>query len=132
MRRFRVQVNGTTYEVEVEEIGGMGTPAAAQPAPAAPTPSAPVSAGPAKPAASKKPAASGRGTSVSAPMPGTIIDIKVKVGDKVEPRTVVAMLEAMKMENEIFAGRSGVVTHIAVEKGASVNTGDLLVSIDPA
>jgi len=54
------------------------------------------------------------------------------VGDRVEPRTVVMMLEAMKMENEIFAGRTGVVSQIAVDKGASVNTGDLLMSVDPA
>jgi biotin carboxyl carrier protein len=134
VRRFRVLVNGTTYEVEVEEVGGtvrQATPV--PPATAKPAPSAPASVVNAvKPATAPKPAAPGRGSSVTAPMPGTIIDIKVKEGDKVEPRTVVAMLEAMKMENEIFAGRSGVVTHIAVEKGASVNTGDLLVSIEPA
>ncbi|MDD4336032.1 MAG: biotin/lipoyl-binding protein [Firmicutes bacterium] len=134
MRRFRVLVNGTTYEVEVEEVGGTAPQASpVQPATAKPAPSAPApAANPAKRAAAPKPAAPRGGSSVTAPMPGTIIDIKVKEGDKVEPRTVVAMLEAMKMENEIFAGRSGVVTHIAVEKGASVNTGDLLVSIDPA
>jgi biotin carboxyl carrier protein len=65
-------------------------------------------------------------------MPGTITDVRVKVGDRVQSRTVVMMLEAMKMENEIFAGRAGVVSQIAVGKGASVNTGDLLISIDPA
>jgi biotin carboxyl carrier protein len=65
-------------------------------------------------------------------MPGTIVDVKVKPGQKVEPRTVVMLLEAMKMENEIFAGRAGVVADIAVSKGSSVNTGDALITIDPA
>jgi len=121
------------YEVEVEEIGVV--PTIPQPAPVAlatsPTPPAP----PAVPAPAPKAAPvapSGNGSGVAAPMPGTITDIRVKVGDRVEPRTVVMMLEAMKMENEIFAGRTGVVSQIAVDKGASVNTGDLLMSVDPA
>jgi biotin carboxyl carrier protein len=133
VRKFRVQVNGNMYEVEVEEIGGV--PTIPQPAPVAlatsPTPPAP----PAVPVPAPKAAPvapSGNGSGVAAPMPGTITDIRVKVGDRVEPRTVVMMLEAMKMENEIFAGRTGVVSQIAVDKGASVNTGDLLMSVDPA
>lgn len=137
MRKFRVQVNGNMYEVEVEEIGGVPTiaqptpvVAAAPPAVPAPVPAPAPVATPA-PKAPPAPVASG-GNGVAAPMPGTITDIKVRVGDRVQPRTVVMMLEAMKMENEIFAGRAGVVSQIAVEKGASVNTGDLLVSIDPA
>ncbi len=134
MRKFRVQVNGNMYEVEVEEIGG--APAGPQPAPVvratSPTPPAPAVPAPAPKAAPAPVAPSGNGSGVAAPMPGTITDVRVKVGDRVEPRTVVMMLEAMKMENEIFAGRAGVVSQIAVDKGASVNTGDLLVSVDPA
>ena len=134
MRKFRVQVNGNMYEVEVEEIGG--APAGPQPAPVvratSPTPPAPAVPAPAPKAAPAPVAPSGNGSGVAAPMPGTITDVRVKVGDRVEPRTVVMMLEAMKMENEIFAGRAGVVSQIAVDKGASVNTGDLLISIDPA
>ncbi len=142
MRKFRVQVNGNMYEVEVEEIGG--APTIANPAPAAiatsPTPPAPPSVPTPAPKAVPAPAAtkaapvapSANGSGVAAPMPGTITDVRVKVGDRVQPRTVVMMLEAMKMENEIFAGRAGVVSQVAVEKGASVNTGDLLISIDPA
>jgi biotin carboxyl carrier protein len=65
-------------------------------------------------------------------MPGVVLDIRVKPGDKVTPNTVVVMLEAMKMENEIFAGRNGVVREVTTTKGASVNTGDPLVMIDPA
>ena len=142
MRKFRVQVNGNMYEVEVEEIGGVST--IPQPAPVAvatsTTPPAPPAAPAPAPKATPAPAAPkaapvasrGNGSGVAAPMPGTITDVRVKVGDRVEPRTVVMMLEAMKMENEIFAGRAGVVSQIAVDKGASVNTGDLLISIDPA
>ena len=135
MRKFRVQVNGNMYEVEVEEIGG--APTITRPAPvalaASPTPpAAPApTAAPATAASKIAPVASG-GNGVTAPMPGTITDVRVKAGDRVEPRTVVMMLEAMKMENEIFAGRAGVVGQVAVQKGASVNTGDLLISIDPA
>lgn len=135
MRKFRVQVNGNVYEVEVEELGSTAAPAAVKPVAASPAPSpatAPAAPAPA-PAPSGAPAARPAGANgVSAPMPGTIIDIKVSVGQKVEPRTVVMLLEAMKMENEIFAGRAGVVKEIAVQKGSSVNTGDLLITIDPA
>jgi len=135
VRKFRVQVNGNMYEVEVEEIGG--APAGPQPAPVvratSPTPPAPPAVPAPAPKAAPAPVApSGNGSGVAAPMPGTITDVRVKVGDRVEPRTVVMMLEAMKMENEIFAGRAGVVSQIAVDKGASVNTGDLLISVDPA
>ena len=103
MRKFHVNVNGTPYEVEVEEIAAGAAPAApvqaAAPAPA-PAAAAPVAAG---------------ATSVTAPMPGNILDIKVKVGDMVEANTVVIMLEAMKMENEIFAGAAGKVTAVGRE-----------------
>lgn len=132
MRKFRVQVNGNVYEVEVEELGSAAAPAAVKPVAAPPAPSRAAAPAPA-PAPAAAPATRPAGANgVSAPMPGTIIDIKVSVGQKVEPRTVVMLLEAMKMENEIFAGRAGVVKEIAVQKGSSVNTGDLLVTIDPA
>ena len=115
MRKFHVNVNGTPYEVEVEEIAAGAAPAApvqaAAPAPA-PAAAAPVAAG---------------ATSVTAPMPGNILDIKVKVGDMVEANTVVIMLE--EMENEIFAGAAGKVTAINVTKGSTVNSGDVLVVI---
>ncbi|MGN0791748.1 MAG: biotin/lipoyl-containing protein [Christensenellales bacterium] len=118
MRKFLVNVNGTSYEVEVEEIAAGATPAAA-PAPAA----APVAA----PALVAAPAAGA--ASVTAPMPGNILDVKVKVGDVVNENTIVVLLEAMKMENEIFAGVSGKVTAVNVAKGATVNSGDVLVVI---
>ena len=122
MRKFLVNVNGTSYEVEVEEIAAGAAPAAA-PAPVAAAPAAapaPVAAPVAAPAGA---------ASVSAPMPGNILDVKVKVGDVVSENTVVVLLEAMKMENEIFAGVNGKVTAVNVAKGATVNSGDVLVVI---
>lgn len=118
MRKFNINVNGTLYEVEVEEIGG--APKAAP---------APVSAPAAAPAAAPAPAAAG-GTAVSAPMPGNIIDVKVKVGDTVAEGDVLCILEAMKMENEIMAPKAGTVTAVSTSKGATVNTGDALFSIN--
>ena len=120
MRKFLVNVNGTSYEVEVEEIAAGAAPVAAP---------APVAAAPA-PAPAAAPAAAPAGAaSVSAPMPGNILDVKVKVGDVVSENTVVVLLEAMKMENEIFAGVNGKVTAVNVAKGATVNSGDVLVVI---
>ena len=126
MKKFNITVNGSTYEVEVEEIGGVSAPApAARPA-AAPAPAvAPKAAAP-KPAAAPKAAPAG-GNSITAPMPGTILDIKVKEGDTVKSGQVLVILEAMKMENEIMAPADGKVVSIQVVKGASVNAGDVLV-----
>lgn len=120
MRKFNITVNGTAYEVEVEEVGATAT--------AAPVAAAPAAAPAAKPAA--KPAAPAAGTeSVVAPMPGNINAIKVTAGQSVKKGDDLVILEAMKMENEIKAPRDGVVASVAVTKGQSVNTGDLLVSL---
>ena len=124
MRKFNITVNGKTYEVDVEEVGGAPS-AAPAPAPAA-APAAPKAAAPAAPKATGSMGAN----KVTAPMPGTVVSIKVNVGDKVESGTLVAVLEAMKMENEIFAGVDGVVASINANAGDSVNTGDLLVSVN--
>ena len=122
MRKFNITVNGNTYEVDVEEIGGVVTSAPVVAAPVATQAPAPAQ----KPAA---PAPAGA-TKVTAPMPGTVVSVKVNVGDKVTKDTVVAILEAMKMENEIFAGVDGTVAGISATAGASVNTGDVIVSIN--
>lgn len=129
MRKFNITVNGNTYEVDVEEIGGVQSTApiaAPKPAPAAATP-APAAAVAAKPAPTAAPAGA---TKVTAPMPGTIVSVKVAAGDTVTKDTVVAILEAMKMENEIFAGVDGTVASVNAQNGAAVNTGDVIVSIN--
>ena len=120
-----VTVNGTSYQVEMENA-----PAAApvQAVPAAPA--ATVSA-PAPQAAAPAPAAAptGAGKAVTSPLPGVIIGIKVNVGDTVKPGQVVAVLEAMKMENDIEAEFGGTVTAVNVAKGDSVLEGAAIVTI---
>lgn len=129
MRKFRVNVNGSAYEVEVEELGAAAVHSAPAPAPVsapAPKPAAPAPAPVAAPKPQTAPAGAG---AVTSPMPGVIKDVRVKVGDKVTPDTVVVILEAMKMENEIFAGVSGTVTAVHTSRDASVNTDEALVTI---
>lgn len=123
MKQLRVTVNGKTYDVSVEELGGS---AAAVPAPAAAP--APVEApAPAAPAAAAP--AAGEGEPIKCPMPGTILDIKVSAGQSVKKGDVMLILEAMKMENEISAPNDGVVTSVAVTKGAGVESGDVLLTL---
>ena len=121
MRKFNITVNGKTYEVDVEEIGGAATPVTSA------TPAAPVQKQPQTETVKSAPV-SGAAT-ITAPMPGTIVSVKVKVGDTVKNGDLVAVLEAMKMENEIFSDAEGKVAGISVSAGDSVNTGDVIVSI---
>jgi glutaconyl-CoA/methylmalonyl-CoA decarboxylase subunit gamma len=118
MRKYNVNVNGTAYEVTVEEVTGAAAsaPVAAPAAPAAAP--APVAAAPA-----------GAGTEVTAPMPGNVLSVNVTVGQHVEAGSAVVVLEAMKMENEIPAPISGTVTSVAVTKGATVAGGAVLCTI---
>ena len=119
-----VTVNGTDYQVELENA-----PAApVQTAPAAVPAAAPAQAAPAAPAA-PKPAASGAGKAVTSPLPGVVIAVKVNVGDSVKAGQEVAVLEAMKMENSIEATQDGTVTAIHVAKGDSVLEGAAIVTI---
>ena len=116
---FDVTVNGATYEVEAENA-----PAAAPaPQPAA----APVQAAPAAAAPAAKPA--GAGEKVASPLPGVIIEVSVKEGQAVKAGQKVAVLEAMKMENEIPAPKDGTITEIHVHKGDSLQEGDPVVTI---
>ena len=134
MRKFNIKVNGTAYEVEVEEIGGAAVYAPAPSAVSAPAaPAAPAASAPAaKQDASKAAASSGSAGSVKveAPMPGTVLRVNVKVGDTVEEGQAVVILEAMKMENEIAAPKSGTVASINAAQGSAVNTGDLLITLN--
>ena len=128
MKRFSVTVNGKAYDVAVEEITGAApAPVAAAPAPVAAAP-APAPAAAAAPAPAAAPVA-GAGEKVQAPMPGTILDIKVAVGDTVSRGQTVVILEAMKMENDIVASCDGKITSILVSKGDTVNSDDVLVTI---
>ena len=121
MRTYNITVNGQTYVVDVEEVG---TPAPVAAAPVAAPVAAPAPAAAPKAAA---PAPVAGGNSVKAPMPGTILDVKVTVGQKVNAGDTLCILEAMKMENEIPAPAAGTVSQIIAAKGASVNAGDVLV-----
>lgn len=120
-----VTVNGTAYQVELENA--QAAPAVA-PVSAAPAPAA-AQAAPAPVQAASKPAASGAGKAVTSPLPGVIIGIKVNVGDTVKAGQEVAVLEAMKMENSIEATHDGTVTAIHVAKGDSVLEGAAVVTI---
>lgn len=128
LRKFKITIDGKTYLVEMEEIGGAP---AAQPAPAAPaTPAAtPTPATPAAPAPAAPVAPTGEGEVVTAPMPGTVTKILVKDGDTVTENQPLMILEAMKMENEIVAPKAGTIGQVFATLNQNVNSGDYLISI---
>ena len=128
---YKVTLNGRTYEVEVEAGKAMllSEYEAIAPAPVA---AAPVAAAPAAAPAAAAPAApvvTGAGETVNAPMPGNILKVNVANGQAVKAGTVLVVLEAMKMENEIMAPKDGTVTQVLVSKGSTVDTGAPLVVI---
>ena len=127
MRKYLVNVNGTSYEVMVEEINGAIPAAPVVAAPAAPA--APVVSAPAAPVAAPAPVSAAAGETISSPMPGTILSVSVKQGDTVKKGQVLMVLEAMKMENEIVSPKNGVIVSVGVSAGASVNTGVALCVI---
>ena len=123
--KYKVTLNGRTYEVEVEAGKAMlldeyeaiaPAPVAAAPVAAAPA-AAPAAAAPAAPAVT------GAGEPVVAPMPGNILKVNVTAGQAVKAGQVLVVLEAMKMENEIMAPKDGTVTQVVVSKGSTVDTG---------
>ncbi len=128
LRKFKISIDGKEYLVEMEEIGGVPqAPVVAPVAPvveAAPTPT-PVEA--ATPAPSES--APAGNDAMPSPMPGTILKILVNVGDAVQENQPLMILEAMKMENEIVAGKAGTVTGIHVQQGDMVNPGEPLITI---
>ena len=121
MKRYNITVNGTTYEVIVEEVDG---------AHRAPVYSAPVAPAAAPSAPKAAPTGVAGMNKVIAPMPGTILDVKVSVGQSVKKGDTICVLEAMKMENDIPAPCDGIIASINVQKGASVAANDVLVSIN--
>ena len=123
MKKYQITVNGNVYEVEVEEVSaGAATAAVATPAPAQ------VVVPKAAPAAPKATAPAGS-KAVTAPMPGTILEVKVNAGQTVKRGETMFILEAMKMENEIPAPEDGVVASVDTTKGASVATGAVLATL---
>ena len=127
--KYVVTLNGKNYEVEVNETEAVVTnvsDAVYAPAPvAAPAPAA----APAPEAAPVAQAVSASGTQIAAPMPGSIVNINVSVGQAIKAGDVLIVLEAMKMENDIAAPCDGVVKQIVTSKGATVNTDDVLLVI---
>ena len=124
--KYKVTLNSKVYEVEVEEGAAMliDEYEAYVPAPAAPAPApaaAPVAAAPAAPA----PTAAGE--TIPAPLPGTVLAVKVAAGESVKAGQVLVVIEAMKMENEILAPHDGTVAQVVTAKGAAVDTGAPLV-----
>lgn len=115
MKKYKVNVNGTDYEIAIELMSEEEANASAQAPKAAPAPAAAP--------------ATGEGEKVEAPMPGTILDVKVQVGDTVKKGQVLMILEAMKMENEIMAGADGTITSVGVTKGTAVEAGTALCTI---
>ncbi len=119
MKRYTITVNGNAYDVTVDEADGSAAPVAAP---------ATKKAAPAKKSAA--PAGAQGNATVNAPMNGTIVDVKVKVGDKVTNGTVIAVLEAMKMENDIVSDKDGVVASVNVNKGDAVETGAVVATLN--
>ena len=116
MKTYRVNVNGTNYEIQVEEISASEVKSAPAQVPAQAPAAAPV-------------AAPAGGEAVNSPMPGTILSVNVKAGDAVKAGDVLMILEAMKMENEICAPCDGTVASVSVNQGATVETGTALCTI---
>lgn len=131
MKKLRITLPelGKTYIALVEEEDETAAPAAGA-VPAAPAaPAAPAPKAAPAPAAPSAPSAPASGAPLKAPMPGTVISVAVKPGDKVEKNQVLLVLEAMKMENDIVAPQAGTVTSVSVKKGDSVNADDVMLTI---
>ena len=142
MKKFLISVNGSQYEVDVEEITGESAAAPVSPvkdpqeskpaAAAKPAPvSAPAPAAKPKPAPATANAGSKAGSeTITCPMPGTILKVSVKPGQTVKKNQVLCVMEAMKMENEIVSPRDAVIAGVMITKGATVNAGDPLISLE--
>ena len=123
MKNYRITVNGTAYDVAVEELGAGEAGAAPVSTPAAVPAAAPAPAAPAAPAAAGS-------IEVAAPMPGKILNVKAGVGTAVKKGDVILILEAMKMENDVVAPEDGTVASINVSAGDAVEAGDVLATLN--
>ena len=128
MKKYNITVNGTTYEVMVEEVGTVASAPAVVSAPAAApiAAPAPVAAAPAAAPTPKLASAPAGGTPVESPIPGTVLEVKCKAGDTVKKGQTIFVVEALKMENDIPAPADGVITAVNATKGASVQAGEAL------
>lgn len=122
MKNLRVTVNGTAYDVQVEELGADAAPAASAPAKAAPAP--------AKPAPAPAPSGSAGAVKVTAPMPGTVVRVEVSAGDAVKSGQDLVFIEAMKMETPVKAAQDGTIASVEVSSGESVDTGKVLLTMN--
>ncbi|MBQ7505483.1 MAG: biotin/lipoyl-binding protein [Ruminococcus sp.] len=121
MKSLRITVNGTAYDVQVEELGTDSAPAVSAPAPAKAAPA---------PKATPAPSGNEGSVKVTAPMPGTVVRIEVNTGDAVKAGQDLIFIEAMKMETPVKAAQDGTVASIAVQKGESVDTGKVLLTMN--
>ena len=122
MKKYNITVNGTTYEVIVEEVDNVDSVATCT-SPAVPAPT--TKAAP----KISTPAANGS-TPITAPMPGTILDVKVSLGQSIRKGDVICVLEAMKMENDIPSPQDGTVASVNVQKGSNVNANDVIITLN--
>lgn len=128
LRKFKISIDGKEYLVEMEEIGGVPQPVASIP-PAAPAPTQETTPAPVEITPAPVETTQAGADAMPSPMPGTILKILVNVGDSVQENQPLMILEAMKMENEIVAGKAGTVTGIHVAQGDMVNPGDSLITV---
>lgn len=118
---YKVKVNGKVYEIELEEVKVVDGKVEVEQKQTV------VEAPKAAPVAQSSVKVESSGAKIEAQMPGTIIDVKVKVGDTINEGDLIAIIEAMKMEMEIFADKGGTVSAVNISKGTSVNQGDAIV-----
>lgn len=126
MKKYNITVNGTSYEVVVEEVSADSSFAPTQAAPAV-APKATPAVNSEKPKAAT--AAPAGAEAITSPMPGTILEVKVSAGQTVKKGDVICVLEAMKMENDIPAPTDGVIASVNAQKGATVAAGDVLATL---
>lgn len=122
MKKYNITVNGTTYEVIVEEVDGGLNRTPVYSAPVAPAAKASIP--------SPSPVGVSGSNKVVAPMPGTILDVKVSLGQSVKKGDIICVLEAMKMENEIPAPCDGIIASVNVQKGSTVAANEVIVSLN--